>query len=711
MPSDLPDVSLYPRAERYAVVDVLHDTPVFDPYRWLEDRRLPETERWCRDQDHHWQSVRDSLPRRQWWHAQVAAYLDFDFSSTPIWRGSTRFTLRHMRGMYRPGLYRDRPGDETRDLLGMLPDGLSSAGGLSAWQPSHEGDILALALARGGAEEASLYLMDVGSGAIIDGPAEGCGNTSLAWLPGGKSLYYVRRPATPTEEGATPVLSRRQVFLHHIGSPFVDDEVVFEGPADEERYYSLVISRDGKWLVISASDGSPASGNDLWLGELARGTQPRFTRIQNAADASSGISIGPDGLLYILTNRGAPNWRIMVTAPEQPYPENWREVIGADPNAVINDFAVLNSSGSSGRPQRLLVAWSRDAVSEVSVHDLADGSRVSEVPLPGTGRVGALVTRDDDPGIAWFSYTDFTTPPRTVEYEVESGATRVSSATDLGTEALAALTERRWCTSADGTRIQMIVVRPPGTNGPLPTILCGYGGFGTSMMPTYSASAMGWVRAGGCYVTANVRGGGERGEKWHRDGRGHHKQNAINDFLACAESLIDERLTSANQLAIWGGSNGALLISAALTQRPDLFAAAVGFAPLCDMVRYERSGLGPVWRSEYGSVADAEDFRSLLAYSPYHNVVTNRRYPATLFAVSDADERVDPAHARKMCAALQHATVSKRPIVLRRENDIGHNGRAKGSAIELTGDILAFIAAHTGLAGAATPKKSEPQES
>lgn len=641
-------------------MDDWHGTPVPDPYRWLEDPADDDTQVWVKEQDRYWQSVRDSLPSLQTWRERVAKCLDVDFETAPIWRGDTKFVMRHVRGMTRPGLFVTLPNGETRNLLDDLPDPYAASGAMHAWKPSLEGNRLALTLSTAGSEDASLYVMDVASGQMIDGPIPGCGHTSIAWLPGSQSLYYARSDG-----------QRRDVLLHHLG--MANDELIFAGG----QLYSLNASDDGTWLAISVSDGSPASGNDLWLVDGFRRTR----QIQERAAGSSGITFGPDGLLYLLTNREAPNWRIMVTAPENPYYPNWTELVAADETAVLTDFAIVSS--------HLLVSWSRDAVSEISLHDKATGARIGEIPLPAVGKVGPLVTRRDDHERVWFSYTDSTTPPQPVEHRLFAEGANAAIATGS--------TQRLWCTSPDGTRIQMIAVRPHETDRPVPTILCGYGGFGTPLLPTYSASTMAWVRSGGTYVIANVRGGGERGELWHAAGRGGKKQNAIDDFVACAQFLLAQGWTTASQLAIWGGSNGGLLISAALAQQPELFSAAVCFAPLCDMLRYDQTGIGAVWRSEYGSATVAEDFAHLHSYSPYHRVQPASPYPATLFAVSEADERVDPMHARKMSAALQHSTTGTGPIVLRRDHNVGHSGRAMASAVELTGDVLAFMAAYTGL--------------
>lgn len=702
----------HPAARPGAVADWLHGVLVPDPFRWLEDRNRPDTQRWCAAQDELWASVRAGLPDLACWCEQVRSYLDVNYSSAPVQRGAVRFAMCYPAGAVRPQLLAQLPGASPRDLLDGLPPDLARAADLQSWQPAPDGSRIALAISARGSEDASLYLMDVATGQLIDEPIPGCGHTSVAWLPGGRALYYARTgPVGSRQQQDGPGMTARRVYLRQLGSSLDADEIAFEDLTAPGAFYSLRIRQDGQWLVISGSDGSPAAGNDLWLADL--GSAPaavEFRHIQARNGSSSGVTFGPDQLLYILTNAGAANWRIMVADPRKAEPGYWRELVPADPVAVISDFAVL--PGRDGRPGTLLVARSRDAISELTVHDLVTGQLLRAVRLPAAGTIGPLITRAGDTDRTWFSYTDCTTAPMVLEFRASTGS--VTGLAAFGSDAaaapvrhrdtgLSAETRRLRCTSADGTSIQIIVVRPAGAVGPLPTILGVYGGFGVSYPPSYSVSTMAWVRAGGSFVIANVRGGGERGEAWHALGRRHAKQNSVDDLLAAAAYLIEAGYTAAERLALWGVSHGGLLVAAAVTQRPDYFAAAVCTSPLCDMVRYEMYGRGAIWRSEFGSAGNADDFRHLIGYSPYHRVAGRTAYPAVLFTTAEQDDRVDAFHARKMCAALQSATTGVRPVVLRREHDVGHSGRSFGRTVALTSEALAFVAQHTGLARCAQP--------
>jgi prolyl oligopeptidase len=367
---------------------------------------------------------------------------------------------------------------------------------------------------------------------------------------------------------------------------------------------------------------------------------------------------------------------------------------------VLRGYAILDG-GELDRPA-LVLSRTRHAVSEVSVHDLATGELLSALELPGIGTVGGVAERPEGGHEAWFGYTDYATAPLVLRYDGTTG-TVSTWATSPGTAISppTVTTSQVTYQSADGTPVRMVIIEPTGEtsarSGMRPCILYGYGGFDISQTPGYSASILAWVEAGGVYAVAGLRGGGEEGEEWHRAGMLDRKQNVFDDFHAAAEYLIAAGITTPSRLAVWGGSNGGLLVGAAVTQRPELFAAAVCSAPLLDMVRYERFKIGETWNVEYGSAAKPEELGWLLGYSPYHRVRDGVAYPAVLFTVFSNDTRVDPLHGYKMCAALQQASASDRPVLLRAEGEVGHSQRAVSLSAALSGDCLAFVAHETGL--------------
>jgi prolyl oligopeptidase len=424
--------------------------------------------------------------------------------------------------------------------------------------------------------------------------------------------------------------------------------------------------------------------------------------VQEGVDAETVLYVGRDGRAYVFTDRDAPRARLCVTNPADPSVETWRDLIPEDPEAVLSDFAILDEGLDS---PILLAGWTRHAISEITVHDLETGRRIGEVPTPGLGSIGGIGERSEGGHEAWFGYTDSTTPAAVYRYDAATGETTLWAAAPGAVDVPADIQARQLTyKSYDGTVVRMLVVSGPdggdgetGPETPRPTILYGYGGFNVPLTPSYSASILAWVEAGGVYAIANLRGGSEEGEEWHRAGMLDKKQNVFDDFHAAAEKLIADGWTTPDRLSISGGSNGGLLVGAALTQRPDLYNAVVCSAPLLDMVRYERFGLGQTWNVEYGSADVAEEFGWLYSYSPYHHVTDGVDYPAVLFTIFESDSRVDPLHARKLCAALQHATSGDRPILLRNEAEVGHGARAVSRSIELTVDTLSFTAAQTGL--------------
>jgi len=547
-----------------------------------------------------------------------------------------------------------------------------------------------------------LHVIDVGTGAPVEGPIDRARYSPVAWLPGGEAFYYVRRvraELVPADEAQY----HRRVLLHRVGAaPETDVEVLGAG-LDMTNYYGVTVSMDGRWLIVGASAGT-APRNDLWLADLSDGRldAPTLRVVQEGVDASTSLHVGRDGRVYVFTDRDAPRGRLAVTTPDDPSYPTWTDLVPEDDEAVLEGWVILDGAGPDGVPPAdggtLLCAWTRHAMGEITTHSLLTGQRTGAVPLPGLGSVTGIAERPEGGHEAWFGYTDHVTPASVFRFDAHTGET-TQWATAPGTVEVPEVHARQVeFTSADGTTVRMLVLSPAKEpDRPRPTVLYGYGGFSIPMTPGYSAGLLAWVEAGGVYAIAQLRGGSEEGEQWHRDGMRDKKQNVFDDFHAAAERLVADGWTTSAQLTISGGSNGGLLVGAALVQRPDLYAAVVCSAPLLDMVRYEQFGLGATWSDEFGSAAVAEELQWLLSYSPYHLVREGVDYPAVLFTVFDGDSRVDPMHARKMCAALQHATGGTRPVLLRRERDVGHGARALSRSVALTADTLSFAAWRTGL--------------
>ena len=689
----------YPPAERLDLLETLHGHAVADPYRWLEDTDSAATKEWATAQDGLYSHFATRFHSRDWFADHVRALLGAGTVGSPVWRGERRFHLRRTDDQEHAVLYvQDGEGPE-RVLLD--PGALDSSGltTLDSWRPDHEGRLLAYQLSEGGDEESVLRVMDVDTGETVDGPIDRARYSPIAWLPDGSAFYYVRRlPADEVPEGEESY--HRRVYLHRLGASTDEDVLIFGSGRDKTEYFVPAVSRDGRWLLLSAVRGT-APGTDAWIADLSRSglEAPRLVPVQQGMVAALDTYVGRDGRLYLQTDRDAPRGRLCVADPAEPGEEHWTTLVAEDPEAVMEDFAILDGPGME-RPE-LLVAWSRHAIDEVTRHDLATGERLGALEMPGLGTIGGLLERPEGGHECWFGYTDSARPSAVYRYDARAGEVSLWDEAPGEVDVPRVRTEQMTFTSKDGTAVRMLVVSPlEEADGPRPTILYGYGGFRISLTPGYSASTLAWVRAGGVYAVANLRGGLEEGEEWHEAGMLARKQNVFDDCAAAAEHLVATGVTTPERLAVMGGSNGGLLVGAMVTQRPDLFAAAVCSAPLLDMVRYERFGLGQLWNVEYGSADDPEQLGWLLGYSPYHNVREGTRYPATLFTVFDNDTRVDPLHARKLCALMQEATsapLEDAPILLRRESEVGHSSRSVSRSVALSAEQLAFLAHHLGL--------------
>ena len=725
----------YPPAERLDLLEQLHGRAVADPYRWLEDADDERTRAWSDTQDHLFAAAAATWPGREKLTGTLTGLLATGSVGPPVHRSTDRGDLvfsgrREPAGQHGVVLVREPDGEgRSRERVLVDPMGPDPSGAttLDSWSVSREGDLLAYQVSEGGREESVLRVLDVATGEDVDGPIGRARYSPVGWLPrrpdGSTSFYYVRRLAPEAlPEGERQY--HRRVRLHTVaprtaGGPVPDpedDPEIFGAGLDMTNYYGVWTSRDGRWLVVSASAGT-APRTDVWLADLADGlpAAPDLRPVAVGLDAQHSVWVGRDGRLYVHTDLDAPRGRLCVADPASPGVEHWRGLVPEDDDSVLADVAVLDSA-SLDEPLMLLTR-TRHAVSELALHRLADGAKVRDVVLPGLGSLGGLVTHPEDRDGAWVTWTDHTTSPRVLRVEAATGEVRVWALPPGEPPAGPEVTAQQLVyTSADGTDVRMFVVaRTDALAGdrptaPAPTVLYGYGGFGISLTPGYSAQTLAWVRAGGVWVVANLRGGSEEGESWHRAGMREHKPNVFDDFHAAADCLLEQGWTTREQLAISGGSNGGLLVGAALTQRPDACAAVLCSAPLLDMVRYEKHGLGATWNDEYGTADDPTELGWLLSYSPYHHVREGTAYPAVLFTVFDGDTRVDPLHARKLAAALQHATTSDpahRPVLLRREADVGHGARSLDRTIALATDGLLFLAAHTGLrwGGEQTPTR------
>ncbi|HET8628121.1 MAG TPA: prolyl oligopeptidase family serine peptidase [Thermomicrobiales bacterium] len=665
------------------VSDRLHGDEITDPYRWLEEDSAA-TRAWTGEQNRYTAEMLARAPGREDWRARLGALMEAGFATSPAVRGGRVFFMKREGTQNQPLLY-VREGNETRALLD--PNGWSADGTVAIdwWHPSPDGAWVAYGVSASGDERSTLRLLNVASGRDEGETTPDTRYCSVAWLPDAGGFFYTRLPAAgsvlPGEENY-----HQRVRFHRLGADPAADPVVFgEGFPAEERF-EVDLAPGGRWLLVTASEGwvkSEVYLKDLRAGELE--DSAGFVPVAAGRDALYSGQI-LDDRLYLLTNDGAPNYRVFAVDPTNPARDGWREV-------VPEGDALLQACRAVGPV--LALCYLRDAVSAVRLAD-RDGRPSGDLALPGLGTVAEL-DGEPDGGEFFFTYTSFFDPPGIYRYDLAAGALAPYERVAAPLDASAFVAEQVRYTSRDGTVVPMFLLhrRDLARDGRRPTVLTGYGGFNIALTPTYNAGFLAWVERGGVIAQPSLRGGSEYGERWHRAGMLGNKRNVFDDFLAAAEWLIAAGYTDRDHLGIRGGSNGGLLVGAAVTQRPDLFRAVVCAVPLLDMLRYHHFLIARLWIPEYGSADDVEQYAWLRAYSPYHHVEKGTRYPAILFTAAESDSRVHPLHARKMAALVQASTAAspdERPVLLRVETKAGHGaGKPQGKLLDEQVDIWGFL--------------------
>ena len=676
----------YPATRTVDAKDVLHGVTVPDPYRWLEDAGSPEVKEWMAAQDDLARKELGRLPGREKLLTRLKELAYVDSVSAPVKRGSRYFLVRRHATKEKSVVYW-KDGKDGEEKVLFDPNTWSKDGsvGLGDWQPSWDGRRVAYQVKANNSDEATLRVIDVASGEVsgVD-VIEGGKYASASWTPDGSGFYYTWLPTDPK----IPVSERpgwQEVRFHRLGEDPGKDRLVHEKLGDPTAFIGAGLSKDGRWLLLSIQHGW--SSTDVYFRDLSDPkAADRWTPLVVGTGAHWSVEAWRDRF-YLVTDDGAPRGRVYAVDPAKPARKSWREIVPERPDATIAGASVLGG--------RLAVNYLRNASSLLEVRDL-DGALVREVKLPGLGTVGGPFGLADDDE-AYFTFESYTTPREIYATSMESGKLDLFAKLKVPVDPSSYVVEQVFFPSKDGTRLSTFLVHRKDLkrDGKARCILYGYGGFQVSETPTFSALLYPWLEAGGVWAVVNLRGGGEYGEEWHRDGMLLKKQNTFDDFLAAARWLSAEKVTSRDRLAIYGGSNGGLLVGAAMTQDPKPFSAVLCAVPLLDMVRYHLFGSGRTWVSEYGSAEDPKQFEALRAYSPYHAVKKGIAYPATLLLSADSDDRVDPLHARKFAAALQAATTGG-PVLLRIERNAGHGGADMVKAsVEERADELAFVLAHT----------------
>jgi len=677
----------YPPARTVDAFDTHFGVKVADPYRWLEDGKSPEVQEWVGEQDKLARSYLDALPGRDVFAQRYSRLLHVDMMNAP-WRAKDRyFYMKRKADEEKSVLYwkdatdPDAPAHVLIDPNQFIAKDNASLGSLST---SLDGKLLAYSLKPNNADEATLYVMDVATGQNLPGEViDGAKYAEASWLPDGSGFIYTYLPpGDPAHPENRPGLA--VVRYHKLGTDPKNDPVIHSKTGDPTKFIGAGVSRDGKWLFFVQENGG--NRNDLYYQPL--NGQPTA----KLAGTWKPIVVGKDfaysleawkGQGYILTNEDAPRYRVFKVGLDDPHRAKWKEIIPQSPTYVLSGADVVGD--------RLVLNGLENVASRIEIRDL-DGKLIRRLELPDIGTAGA--GGDPDYDDLFYDFNNFTQPPEIFKTSVTHDAATLWAKIDMPVDPSPYMVEQKFFASKDGARVPMFIVHRKDIllNNSTPFVIYGYGGFNIDMLPGFSAGIYLWLEAGGGYAMVNLRGGGEFGEQWHRDGMLLKKQNVFDDCIAAAKYLIDAGYTSADRLAVRGGSNGGLLVGAVITQRPDLFRAAVCEAPLLDMIRFPLFGGGKTWMPEYGSPENEDQFKALLAYSPYHHVVPHTPYPSVLFCTPQNDDRVAPMHALKMTAELQAATSSSNPILLRVEKQSGHGGGDQISkTVQMGADIWSFL--------------------
>ncbi|HZJ63459.1 MAG TPA: prolyl oligopeptidase family serine peptidase [Kofleriaceae bacterium] len=674
----------HPASRRDEVVDRVHGVAIADPYRWLEDASKPEVQAWMKAQDAYARTRLAKLPGRDAIAARLREVYYFDAVGAPQhWKGRYFFARKH-KDKEKTVVYW-KQGEAGAEKVLLDPNAWSTDGssGLHGWSVSHDGKYVAYNVSEHNADETTLKVIEVATGKVLADTIGGTKFGQASWTPDGRGFYYSWTPPASATLAEPDRNAHTEVRYHKLGGDPARDAVVHEATGHNDWFLQGGVSRDGHWLFSVISQGS-SGATSIFYKDLRR-SQREWTVLIDGVDATSYVVDWRDRF-YLTTNDGAPRYHVFEVDPQRPARAAWKEIVPQQ-DVTIDTVDVIGG--------HLIVNRLRDAASEMEVRSL-DGRLVRKIDLPPLGTATPMVGLADEDA-AYFAYSSFTSPDVIFRTSIRTGKVSEWARISIPLDTAKLTTEQVRYRSKDGTEVTMFLIHRKDAvkNGSIPTLLTGYGGFQVSITPGFGPAYAVFVERGGLIAIPNLRGGGEFGEDWHRAGMMANKQNVFDDFLAAARYLVDSGWTSRDRLAIYGGSNGGLLVGAATVQAPELFKAVVCAVPLLDMVRYHKFGLGAAWMSEYGSADEPAQFKTLYAYSPYHHVRDGTSYPAFLMLSSDHDDRVDPMHARKFTAALQRANAGPGPVWLRIEQNAGHGGAdVVKQQVDEWADTFAFVLAH-----------------
>ncbi|MEZ6126691.1 MAG: prolyl oligopeptidase family serine peptidase [Planctomycetaceae bacterium] len=676
---------MYPQTRTIDHVDNYHGTDIADPYRWLEDdvRQSKDVAAWVETQNQLTFDYLKKIPGRDAIEKRITELWNYEKISAPFKAGGRYYFFRN-DGLQNQSvlLMQQTLADEPQVLID--PNSWSADGtvALSDAEFSDDGRYVAYGIQDGGSDWRTWRIMEIESRKVLDDELKWIKFSSISWTPDSKGFFYSRY--NEPQEGATfqSLNLNQKVFYHIVGTPQSEDVLIYERPDNPDWGFGAQVTEDGHYLILTIWKGTDDRYRIVVKDLSQADAQP--TDLIDNFDFEYTFVGNQNSTLYFQTNLSAPLKRIIAIDLQQPAQQHWREIVPE------TEFT-LSSAGLVGN--HIIGHYLKDAQTLIRLHRL-DGTFVRDVELPGIGTASGFGGRQTDTE-TFYSFSSFATPPGNYRYDIETGASTLLRRADVKFNPDDYETRQVFFTSKDGTRVPMFISHRKGLalNGNQPTLLYGYGGFNISLTPSFSVSRLAWMEMGGVFALANLRGGGEYGEKWHKAGTKLSKQNVFDDFIAAAEWLIDNKYTSSKKLAIQGGSNGGLLVGACLTQRPDLYAACLPAVGVMDMLRFHQFTAGRFWVDDYGSADNAEEFKALSAYSPYHNLKPGTHYPATLITTADTDDRVVPGHSFKFAARLQSCQAGPSPTLIRIETRAGHGaGKPTAKVIEEVADQWAFLA-------------------
>ena len=670
----------YPQPRMVEQIDDYHGVKVADPYRWLEEPDSEETRAWVAAENKVTNAYLSQIPERARIKARLTELWNYEKYTAPFKEGNRYFYFKNNGLQNQSVLYvADSINDAGRILLD--PNGLSKDGtvALNGTSFTDDGKLMAYGLASAGSDRTEWRIMDVATGKDLPDVLKPNRQGGVSWTKDGKGFFYSRFPETSDATALRAQTFNQKFYYHKLGTPQTEDVLVYERPENKELFIGGGVTEDGDWLIISLGKGT-APQNMVYYKNLK--TNSAIMPLIDDLDANYTF-IGNDGSkFYFHTDKDATRSKVLMVDVKAK-DKAWKEII-PQATETINGVSFINN--------QFVVNYLKDAHTQIKVYDL-NGKLVRNIDLPGIGTAGGFGGKRFDTE-TFYTFSSYATPPTIYHYDLKTGKSDVYKQAKVAFNPTDYEVKQVFYNSKDGTRVPMFIVHKKGLklDGNNPTLLYGYGGFNISQTPGFSVSRLVWLEMGGVFAVANLRGGAEYGEEWHKAGTKLQKQNVVDDFIAAAEFLISDKITNPKKLAIQGGSNGGLLIGATLNQRPDLFGAALPAVGVMDMLRFPKFTIGWAWTSDYGSPENPDEFKAIYAYSPLHNIKPGTKYPATLITTADHDDRVFPAHSFKYAATLQAAQAGDAPVLIRIETNAGHGaGKPTAKVIEEQADTYGFL--------------------